>query len=216
MNTAIALPSRLQKLCASVVEATWLAVLLVVPLFFNVYSQRVFEPDKISILRSLALVAFAFWIVKVVAGFTGKREEQQESDNDIEQRSWWRKPLVLPVVILAAVYLLSTAFSVNIFTSFWGSYQRLQGTFTMLSYMVFFFVVLDMLRTTQQWRRLQYAVILTSLPIALYGIMQHYQLDPLPWGGPTVERITANSGNAIFLGAYLIMVIPLTEGVEIG
>jgi len=80
----------------------------------------------------------------------------------------------------------------------------------MLSYMAFFFVVLDSLRTETQWRRMQYAVILTSVPIALYGVLQKAQLDPLPWGGDTFERVTANMGNAIFLAAYLIMVIPLT------
>jgi hypothetical protein len=26
-------------------------------------------------------------------------------------------------------------------------------------------------------------IILTSLPIALYGLIQKYRLDPLPWGG---------------------------------
>ena len=49
------------------------------------------------------------------------------------------------------------------------------------------------------------AVILTSLPISLYGILQRYHLDPLPWGGDTVNRVTGNMGNAIFIGAYLIM-----------
>ena len=49
-------------------EATWLAAIVVIPLFFNVYSQRVFEPDKISILRSLALIAIIAWVVKQVEG----------------------------------------------------------------------------------------------------------------------------------------------------
>ena len=58
------MPSRLQKLCDTVMEATWLTALVVTPLFFNVYSNRVFEPDKISLLRSLALIAIVAWVVK--------------------------------------------------------------------------------------------------------------------------------------------------------
>lgn len=205
------MPSRLQKLCDAVIEATWLAALIVAPLFFNVYSQRVFEPDKISLVRSLALLALVAWIVKKVDSVVSKggwRQERRETEGD--NLAFWRRPLVLPVLALAAAYLLSTVLSVGPRTSFWGSYQRLQGTLSMLSYMAFFFVVLDTLRTPSQWRRLQYTLILTSVPIALYGILQRAQLDPLPWGGDTFERVASNMGNAIFVAAYLIMTVPLT------
>ena len=66
------------------------------------------------------------------------------------------------------------------------------------------------LRTRAQLNRILYAVILTSLPIAIYGIIQHYGLDALPWGGDVKERVAANMGNAIFVAAYLIMALFLT------
>lgn len=206
------MPSRLQKICDAVMEATWLAAVIVVPLFFNVYSQRVFEPDKISLLRSLALIAIVAWGIKQVDGLRIREGEKVEPENGsgAGKTAWWRRPLVVPILLLAAVYLLSTLLSVVPRQSFWGSYQRLQGTFTMLSYMVFFLVILDSLRTRAQWQRLQYAIILASLPIALYGVLQKAQMDPLNWGGDTATRVTANLGNSIFLAAYLIMVVPLT------
>ena len=190
-------------------EATWLAAIITIPLFFNVYSQRVFEPDKISILRSLALIAIIAWVVKQVEGLRLGQDENAEVEPN-KKTAWWRRPLVLMILMLAGVYLLGTFLSVTPRVSFWGSYQRLQGTFTMFSYMALFLVALDGLRTEAQWRRLQYAVILTSLPIALYGVLQKARLDPLPWGGDTFKRVTANMGNAIFLAAYLIMVVTLT------
>jgi hypothetical protein len=52
----------------AVIEAGWLAALLLAPLFFNVFSSRVFEPDKISLLRSIALVMLLAWLVKVADG----------------------------------------------------------------------------------------------------------------------------------------------------
>ncbi len=53
-------------------------------------------------------------------------------------------------------------------------------------------------------------MLLTSLPISIYGIIQHYGLDPLPWGGDVKERVAGNMGNAIFVAAYLIMAVFLT------
>jgi MFS family permease len=53
--------------------------------------------------------------------------------------------------------------------------------------------------------RLITVIILNSLPIALYGFIQHNELDPLPWGGDVTQRIASNMGNPIFVAAYLIM-----------
>ncbi len=44
----------------------------------------------------------------------------------------------------------------------------------------------------------------------MYGVLQKYQIDPIPWGGDVSSRIAANLGNSIFVAAYLIMVFPLT------
>jgi tetratricopeptide (TPR) repeat protein len=105
-------------------------------------------------------------------------------------------------------------FSVVPRISFLGSYVRMQGTFTFLSYAVIFAMVLTHLRRRAQVDRLIYTVIFTSLPIGLYSIIQHgvggVSLDPLPWGGDVVQRVAANMGNAIFVAAYLIMAVFLT------
>ena len=41
-------------------------------------------------------------------------------------------------------------------------------------------------------------------------MLQHFTLDPLPWGGNTQTRVAGHMGNSIFIAAYLIMVVPLT------
>jgi tetratricopeptide (TPR) repeat protein len=184
-------------------EACWLLALIVTPLFFNIYSSRVFEPDKISLLRSLALVAAAAWVVKIISE-GGLRFEPQRSAY-ATPAGWLRAPLALPVLGLVLVYLISTVFSVAPQATLWGSYQRLQGTFTTFSYLVLFAAVAANLRRRAQVERAITAVIITSLPIAFYGILQRGRFDPLPWGGDTVQRVTGNMGNAIFIAAYLIM-----------
>ena len=42
----------------------WLLAALCTPLFFNIYSSRVFEADKAALARSLALLALAAWLGK--------------------------------------------------------------------------------------------------------------------------------------------------------
>jgi len=193
--------SRLSLWCDRLIEAGWLAAVVVVPLFFNIYSSRVFEPDKLTTLRSIALVMAMAWVVKWI----------EELRNPNRNRSLtWRTPLVLPTLIMVIVYMVSTAFSIAPRTSLLGSYQRLQGTYTTFAYVIVFLMILQGLRSRAQLNRLLTVMIITSLPISIYGLLQRLQLDPLPWGGDTVERVAGNMGNSIFIAAYLVMVFFIT------
>ncbi len=197
--------TRLGRICDAIIEAGWLAVLVVAPLFFNTFSNRVFEPDKIHLVRSIALLMAVAWLVQLLDG--GSTRPVTASGFRSRLRS---TPLALPALLLVVSYLISTALSVIPRISFFGSYVRMQGAFSFLSYVIVFVMVLTRLRRRAQINRLLHAVILTSLPIAIYGIIQHAGLDPLPWGGDVVDRVAANMGNAIFVAAYLIMAVFLT------
>ena len=73
-----------------------------------------------------------------------------------------------------------------------------------------FAAIVGNLRRRVQVERLITTVILASLPVSLYGVLQRYKIDPVPWGGDVSRRIAANMGNSIFVAAYLIMAFPLT------
>jgi len=193
--------TRLSKFCDKVLEIGWLLAVIVTPLFFNVYSSRVFEPDKLTTLRAIALVMAVVWLVKLI-------DERAHGRRDVGFS--WQTPLVYPTLFTVAVYLISTALSVSRWTSLFGSYQRLQGTYSTLAYVTIFLVILQGLRSRAQLDRLLTVVILNSLPIALYGLVQRNRLDPLPWGGNVTRRVASNMGNAIFVAAYMIMAAPPT------
>ncbi|MGQ9489418.1 MAG: tetratricopeptide repeat protein [Anaerolineae bacterium] len=197
--------TRLSRICDAIIEAGWLAALVVAPLFFNTFSNRVFEPDKIHLVRSIALLMTVAWGVQLLDGGLSQSAGLP---------SWWKRlqttPLALPALILVLSYLLSTALSIVPRISLFGSYMRMQGALTFLSYVAIFAMVLTHLRRRAQVDRLLYTVVLTSLPIAIYGIIQKAGLDPLPWGGDVKERVAANMGNAIFVAAYLIIAFFLT------
>ncbi len=218
--------TRIQQYCESIIEAGWLAALIIAPLFFNTYSSRVFEPDKISLIRSISLVMLLAYLVKVLdrgriwlpaGGQPPSPASRPPAGNDDNHSGldWalgrlWKAPLLLPVLLLAVSYMLSTLLSISPSVSWWGSYHRLQGAYTFFSYLVIALLAAAHLRQPSQLRRLQHTVIMTSLPISLYGIFQHFGKDPLPWGKDVDGRITANAGNPIFLSAHLIMAFFLT------
>lgn len=199
--------SKLASWCSGLIEAGVIAAIIVAPLFFNIHSDRVFEPDKLTLVRSIAVLMAGAWLAAFIAsqGWQDLSWLRWRSDGSV-----WRTPFVLPIALLLLVYLLATVFSVAPRTSWAGSYQRLQGTYTTLSYIVIFALAAHTLRTREQVNRIVTTVIVTSIPVSLYGLLQHYGLDPLPWAGNVQARIAGHMGNAIFIAAYLIMAVPLT------
>ena len=218
--------------CNVIMEITWLLALVSIPIYFNIYTSRVFEPDKISLFRCLVLIMVVAWIgkglAKVAADWdftqspTNWRRSKVETvevvyppDGDVigpDTRSFpqtLRRPLMPFTAALCFIYLVSTIFSVVPGISWWGSYQRLQGTYTFLSYVTFFLVIMYNIRERRQIERLISFVLLANIPVALYGLLQHFNADPLQWQGDVVFRVTSTMGNAIFISAYLIMVTPL-------
>ncbi|MBC8264506.1 MAG: O-antigen ligase family protein, partial [Anaerolineales bacterium] len=203
--------TKLGLFCDKIIEAGWLTAAIVTPLFFNWYSNRVFEASKVALLRSITVVMLAAWLIKALEkGLSGERQNGKPATISL------RTPLIMPVLFFVGAYLLSTMTSVSPRVSFWGSYHRRQGLYVIICYIAIFFSMLKTLRTRQQLERLITVILITSLPASLYGIMQHYEVDPLVWVRPLswmgriVQRVESTLGNPILIGAYLIMVVPLT------
>jgi len=203
--------TRLSLWCGKILESSWLAAAVTIPLFFNCYSARTFEPDKALLLCALAQIMCLAWVVRaaervslpVAFSWQGVRSRVSPLI---------RGPLVLPVLCLAAIQVVSSFLSVSPTESLWGSYTRMQGLFVLLSYVLVFFVLAAFLEDETQVERLLLAVITASVPVSLYGLLQQAGLDPVTWKRETATRVEANLGNAILLGSYLLLVIPLTLG----
>ncbi len=206
--------------CERFIEAGWLLALTLVPLYFNLFSARHFEPDKVVTLRTLVLLMLTAGLVllldRVIQRSSSDQAATPEDDAPAAGGNPFAKlwqnllafPLALPVLLYALVYILTTFTSVVPQTSFWGSYQRLQGTYTHLSYIGLFLMIVLLLRHHEQLERLITVMLMAGLAVAGYGVLQHNGLDPLPWGGDVVTRVASTMGNAIFVAAYMIMVVP--------
>ena len=51
-------------LCDKFIEAGWLAAVFLTAFYMNIYTHRMFEPDKACVLRSLVLLMLVAWFIK--------------------------------------------------------------------------------------------------------------------------------------------------------
>lgn len=183
-------------------EAVVLLAVVTVPLFFNPYSARVFEAEKVSLLRALALVAATVWLIRFLEGW--------DDGWPLSLSALREQPVVVASLLIALVTVVAGFTSITPRLSVWGSYQRSQGIITTLGYVVLFLATFTTFRSSERRRRLVTTLLAASAPIALYAIIQYAGFDPVPLRSIDPSRVFATLSNPIFLGAYLAVVIPLT------
>jgi len=194
---------KLHLLSKRAIEFGLPAIVLAVPLLINSYGYHIYPYPKVAFFRFATLLLFTAWLVDRI---------NLKGSIIASLRRLLTRPLVLPALLFASTHVLSTITSVAPQLSFWGSHFRAYGICTILCYVIFFFLIILNLNTPRQFERLITIALLASLPVALYGVLQHSGIDPLFPGKDYSSRVISTIGNPIFLGAYLIMVIPLAFG----
>ena len=105
--------TKLSTFCDKIIEAGWLAAVVAVPLFFNIYTARTFEPDKITLLRSIVSIMILAWLISIVE--RGVSDPGGNSSISLADRfrQWLKLPLFLPTALLVLIYIISTIFSLS-------------------------------------------------------------------------------------------------------
>ncbi|MBI4834311.1 MAG: O-antigen ligase family protein [Planctomycetes bacterium] len=194
--------TRLGNFCNKVIETGCLLSLIIIPLLFNPYAEqpgRTFEGSRVFILRSITLVMILAWVVQKLE--TGNWKSGIKS---------WKNhhPLAILTAILATFYFINSFISPYFPVTLKGFYLRDEGFYTFFSYIIIFFLIIQTTKKQQQLDLLITGLVLSSIPITFYGILQHFGIDPI-WKDKISDRVTGTFGGPIFMGAYLIMVIPL-------
>ncbi len=192
-----------QRYTDAALEACWLIAAALVPLYFDLLRSQPFMPKGL-LLQVLATLMVLLWLVQRAAA----RRATPPADAPEPAGAPWL--FVGLAAAVALTTLLATALAPVPGVALWGSYLRGGGALATLSYLVLFLVVADRLRTRAQLDRLVTVLLAASVPVCLYGLAQALQLDPITWERPSGIRVSATTGNPIFLGGYLILLLPLT------
>ena len=193
--------SKIADWCDNALEYGWLLCLALIPSYFNLLSARHFEPDKAVLFRAIVTILIAIAAVSYV-------NRRMSVTIPVPRPTPVYSLLAYSIVAYCIIFVFATLTSIVPGISFWGSYQRLQGTYTNLSYVALALIMAYHIRSAAQlWRSIHILLASAFVP-TLYGYVQHYQLDPLPWKGDVITRVASTMGNSIFIAAFLILVIP--------
>jgi O-antigen ligase/Flp pilus assembly protein TadD len=176
----------------------WLLLLILVPLWINLWGHQPFELSKAVLLRTLVWLLTGFILVEYARA----------------ERSLWRalqnNPLAGAAGLLALALVVTTITAVNWRLSLWGSYERGQGTVTLLTYILLFLLAAEQFAAPTRARQLIGTLVAVSAPIVLLSLGQALGWNPFGLVSDARSPIYATLGRANFVGAYLAMMVPLT------
>ncbi|MDO8621380.1 MAG: O-antigen ligase family protein [Candidatus Levybacteria bacterium] len=100
------------RLCNKIIEYSFYALFLLVPLAFTSVTSELFEFNKMWLTFILTILILASWTTKMILQ---KRISIQKT------------PLDIPILLFLLSQIISTIFSLDSHTSLWGYYSRFNG-----------------------------------------------------------------------------------------
>jgi O-antigen ligase len=117
-----------------------------------------------------------------------------------------RNPVTLAVLAFFCVNVVSAALGVNAMRSFWSTFERLGGVFTLAHVTLLYFYILALAQTRQlYWHRLILAFHVAASLVALNVFMVIITGNHFWFFDNRYPRVSGTFGNPIFLSSYLII-----------
>ncbi|MBI5790318.1 MAG: O-antigen ligase family protein [Rhodocyclales bacterium] len=176
-----------------------LAIVSATPIMMSSIMDRGYEVAKLALAEPLAFLALAS--ILMARGWRGHGSTSGEAR-------------VATLCFLAFLVLagISTLLSAQPAVAFFGSYFRREGLLAWTVYAAFFIAVLRWTEGRPQAGVIEIVelLLLASVIPAAYAILQRLGLDFFFVANRSLERPGGTLGNAVYLGAYHAMLLPIT------
>lgn len=183
------------KTLTKTIKYLYLSLFFFTPLIFSFYNSELFELPKMYFVYSLTIVLVTLHLINF---FKKKTPLFRHTILDI------------PLFLFLISQTISTFISIDITTSFFGYYSRLNGgllsiiSFTLLYWVLVVYIDKDFKR------KIINTILFSGLLVSLFGIAEHFGIDKHIWVQDVQSRVFSTLGQPNWLATYLVMIIPLS------
>jgi len=183
------------KKLTTIIRYLFLALFLLTPLIFNFHNSELFEVPKIYFIYTLTIIITTLHLI-----------------------NWAKKNVVIfrhtfldiPLISFIISQTISTFISIDISTSFYGYYSRLNGGFLSILTFSLLYWVLAVYIDKELRQKIIKTIILSGLLVSIYAIAEHFGVDKNIWLQDVQNRVFSTLGQPNWLAAFLVMIIPLS------
>ena len=102
------------------------------------------------------------------------------------------------------ILLLASVTGVNFLSSLWGDYERMGGLFHLAHLYLYFFVLINIFKTKDDWLKLFSISLFVSLISGFIALAQYLNTGVISRVGGE-DRLSSSIGNAAFFASYLLL-----------
>ncbi len=193
-----------------------LVLIFGIPIFFTSITRSVFEVNKMLLLRVTTLLIMGLWTWKsLLVDYDATDVDPAYADKPFYSFlgiKWYKTGLEIPMLVWVVVNILSTIFSRNIYVSMIGAYDRWEGIFSVLNYVVLVFIFAKLVDSLRLFYWIFFSFIVSASMSAFYGIFQMNGIDFMQWSADATSRAFGSINNPVHYGPYVGMMILLVFG----
>ncbi|MDP2909744.1 MAG: tetratricopeptide repeat protein [bacterium] len=181
-------------ICDRVSKIGLYALVFLLPLAFLPWTANVLEFNKQALLIILAFVSFFAWMLKVL--ILGKAKVNLSL-------------VYVPIVLMIAVYLLSTLFSYWKYGSFWGWPQVTSESLASVVALSLVYILIVNIFNRKEILYLASTLVLSGMTAMIFGILQLFGIFVLPIGFTKAVSFNTIGGITNF-GIFVSVLLPLS------
>lgn len=165
------------------------------PFLLSSQNSEQFELPKMYFIYGLTIVIFAVHLLNFIRGRV-----------PLFRRTF----LDIPLILFLSSQIVSTFFSIDIHTSFFGYYSRMNGGLLSLIVYCLLYWILAVYINENLKKKIIFTSLLSGFFIAGYGILEHFGIDKNYWRQDVVARVFSTLGQPNWLAAYLCILLPIS------
>ena len=183
------------KSFAKPIRFLFLALIFFTPLICSQSNSELFELPKMYFVYLLTILIATFHLINV---FQKKAPLRRKTFLDI------------PLLLFFISQLISTFYSIDPHTSFFGYYSRLNGgLLSLICYLLLYFILSVYLDSDFKDKFINFSLF-SALLVSIYAIAEHFGIDKNLWVQDVQSRVFSTLGQPNWLAAYLCLLIPFS------
>ena len=186
-----------------IISYSFYLLFFITPLFWTSKNYELFEYNKMILTYGFTVIIVGSWLLKII---------------NRKSLILNRTPLDIPLLLFLGANILSTVFSIDTHTSWWGYYSRSNGgLLSLISYLLLYWAFVSNITADKVKTLLKYSLA-SGFLISVWGILEHFGISPSCvilrgefnascWVQDVQARVFASLGQPNWLTAYLAMLI---------
>ena len=173
----------------------FLVLFFLTPLIFTQSNSELFELPKMYFVYLLTILITTFHLINVF-----------QKQVPLIKKNF----LHIPLALFLISQIISTVYSIDPHTSFFGYYSRLNGGLLSLICYFVLYLILSVYISGDFKKQIINFSLFSGLFVSVYAIAQHFGIDKNWWVQDVQSRVFSTFGQPNWLAAYLCVLIPFS------